>query len=158
MISYKPLSVALALLSITYAATVAHAQAARQQKVSISLRSLAVAPGERIVGFHLEVTSGRIARLPEVPIGWNLSVDNDPSWNTKLDASVIVASAALAPDFFKNFAVIEKHTSDARFDITGDIIVSRDFASTRTIHVGMKDFVFRPVDTDRTQAARDHRN
>jgi hypothetical protein len=105
------------------------------------LPGLQLAAGERIVGFHLDVTSGRIAQLPAVPIGWNISVENDPSWNTKLDASVIVAAAALDATFFKNFVLVEKHEGALNtFRLSGKIAVSRDFSSTRTIPVAMKDF------------------
>lgn len=113
------------------------------QILSVSLPALRLAAGERVVGFQVDVTSGRIAQLSSVPIGWNISVETDPSWNTKLDASVIVAAAALDPSFFKNFIEVEKHESPrGAFGLTGEITVSTDFSSTRIIPVAMKDFTF----------------
>ena len=71
--------------------------------VSVSLSALHLDTAERVVGFHFEVTAGRIAQIPDMPIGWNISVDNDPSWNTSVDGSIRVAAAALDSSFFQIF-------------------------------------------------------
>jgi len=112
--------------------------------VSISLPGLEIGAAERVVSFNLKVTSGRVAQLPDMPIGWNISVDNDPSWNTSVNASVQVAAAALDASYFKDFAVIEKEdTAESPFDLGGKVTVSTDFSHSRTIQVAMKDFVIR---------------
>ena len=112
--------------------------------VSISLPGLEIGAAERVVGFSFNVTSGRIAQLPDMPIGWNISVDNDPSWNTSVAASVHVAAAALDASFFKDFAVIEKEdAADSPFELAGKVVVSTDFSHSRAIQVAMKDFVIR---------------
>lgn len=96
------------------------------------------------MGFGFEVTSGRIAQLPDMPMGWNISVDNDPSWNTRVDASILVAAAALDASFFKDFAVIEKDGgAESPFELKGGVVISTDFSRTRTIQVAMKDFGIR---------------
>jgi hypothetical protein len=112
-----------------------------RQFVSVSLPALRIAAGERVVGFEFEVTSGRIAQITDIPIGWNISVDNDASWDTKIHASVLVAAAALDGSCFKEFAVIEKEGNTERpFEIKGKIDVSTDFSKVREIQVRMKDF------------------
>ena len=132
---------AFLLLVLSAAEEPAGAEPSGTQLVSVSLPTLHVAAEERVVGFHFEVTSGRIAQIPDMPIGWNISVDNDPSWNTKIDASVIVAAAALDASFFKNFVVIEKDdSSESPFEIKGEFLVSSDFSNVRKIQVEMRDF------------------
>ena len=102
----------LALLSAVAAATLlvlvsgaadrpAGAAPPHEHFVSVSLSALPIGAGERVVGFDFEVTSGRIAKITDMPIGWNVSVDNDPSWNTKIHASGLVAAAALNGSFSK---------------------------------------------------------
>lgn len=120
------------------------AQSSQSQFASASLPLLRLAAGERIVGFNLRVTSGRIVQMSDVPAGWNISVDNDPSWNTKINASIAVASAAVDPPFFKDFIVIEREPgSEKPFAIAGEVLVSKDFSTVRRIKVGMKDFTMR---------------
>lgn len=112
------------------------------QVMSISIPSLAISKEERVVGFEVHITSGRIAELPNVPIGWSISVDNSPSWNTVIKGSTLVGAAALDPDFFTDFLVVEKNESlGLAFDVRGEVVVTRDFIKERRINVGLKDLV-----------------
>jgi hypothetical protein len=111
--------------------------------MSVSVPALQIANNERIVGFEIHVRSGRIALLPNVPIGWNISVDNDPSWNTVIKGSIDVAAAAVNPDFLRDFMVVEVKkdaSSDAPFDLQGEVIVTSNFITERRIKLSMKDF------------------
>jgi hypothetical protein len=138
--------VALLLLVPGNAGRPAEASVAAGSFVSVSLPALKIEAGERVVGFDFEVTSGRIAQIRDAPIGWNISVSNDPSWNTTIHASVIVAAAALDGSFFKDFVVLEKQASGgSAFELKGKIIVSTDFTRTRTIPVGNKDLKIRSI-------------
>jgi hypothetical protein len=124
---------------------------ARRQTFSVSIPNLPVGTKERIVGFEIHVSSGRTAALPNIPIGWNLSVDNDPSWKTELEASSRVGASALAPGFFRNFLCIEKNESlGLPFGIAGEISVTEDFVKARKIPVAMKD-----IDLKQTVARND---
>lgn len=108
--------------------------------LSVSISNLNIAAGERVVGFEFHVTSGRIVRVPDMPIGWNISVDNDPSWNTKITGSIMVAAAAVDSSFFRNFLVVEKDASlGIPLRIQGDVVVSKDFVNTRKISISMTD-------------------
>lgn len=141
------LSVAITVLLLTASLEpdgLTEAGTAHSQFVLVSLPALHVGAAERIVGFHLKVTSGRIAQMADMPIGWSVSVENDPSWNTKIDASILVAAAAVDTSFFKNFAVIEKERSaENPFNLVGEVDVSADFSKVRKIPVAMKNFVVR---------------
>ena len=114
---------------------------ARRQALCVSIPNLQVGNKERVVGFEIHIASGRIAALPNIPIGWNVSVDNNPSWTTEIEASSKVGAAAVAPGFFREFLFIEKAESrDVPFQISGEIVVTEDFATERRIQIGMKDF------------------
>jgi hypothetical protein len=56
---------------------------------------LHIAPGSRIMGFDFRVTSGRVSEMADVPAGWQIAIDNDPSWNAKIKGVAIVGAAAL---------------------------------------------------------------
>jgi len=103
---------------------------------------------ERIVGFEIHVHSGRVAQLPNVPIGWNISVDNDPSWETSVTGSISVGSAAVNANFLRGFMVVEAQKdapSDLPFDLQGEVILTSDFVKERRIKLTMKDFQIKRV-------------
>jgi hypothetical protein len=130
------------LASLVLSMVLGGAKLTHAQTLSVSIPSLRLAPNERVVAFEIRVTSGRIASLPNLPIGWHISVDNDPSWNTAIRASSRVGAAALGPDFFRKFVVIEKNTSLGNpFDVVGEVDVTRNFATGRRIKLRMADFV-----------------
>jgi hypothetical protein len=119
-------------------------EAARRQTIFVSIPALHATSKERVVGFEIHITSGRIAALPNVPIGWNVSIDNNASWNTLIKASSTVGAAAVDPGFFREFLVVEKNESlGVPFDMGGEVVVTEDFATARRIKIGIKDFALR---------------
>jgi hypothetical protein len=127
------------------------------QTLSASIPALHLTGKERIVGFELHLQSGMIARLPKVPYGWSLSIDNDPSCNTTVSGSIAVGAGAVAPDFFQDFLVVEVEDNSFEhmpFDLQGDVIVTEDFVAERRIKLMKKDFVFKTV-TDRKNVVQE---
>jgi hypothetical protein len=117
-----------------------------QQTFTVSVPKLNLQPGERVVGFKFRLQAARVARLNDAPIGWSVSIDNDPSWNTSLEATVKVGAAALDASFFHRFLRVEKAEPPlVPFELTGSIYVTRDFSDTREIKLGREDFHFAPV-------------
>lgn len=108
---------------------------------------------ESIVGFKVTLTAGAVASIPEVPIGWNCVIDNDPSWNTTLTATVIVAAAALEPAYFsKGFVTVSKARplvgqleSERKFDVHVEVALSADFEHERRLNFGPQDLVLTKV-------------
>jgi hypothetical protein len=114
------------------------------QRYTLTVPNLRLEPGERVVGFSVEVDSGRIVSAPNAPIGWNLTIDNDPSWRTNLTATVIVGAAALDARFFNNFVVIEKSSlGGVPFTVRCEVDVTKDWQSVRHIQVEQGDLVLR---------------
>ncbi len=114
---------------------------AQRQTLCVSIPNLQLSNKVRVVGFQIHIASGRIAALPNIPVGWNVSVDNNPSWTTEIEASSKVGAAAVDPGFFREFLFIEKDESlDVPFQISGEIVVTEDFATETRIQIGMKDF------------------
>ena len=121
--------------------------------MSVSVPHLQIANNERITGFEIHIRSGRIACLPNLPIGWSISVNNDPSWNTDIEGSIAVGAAAVGPDFFRGFMVVEEETDVPRtlpLDIYGDVFVTSDFENERRIKLSMKDFVTKTIGSTKT--------
>jgi len=122
------------------------------QILSVSIPALHLTGKERIVGFEFHLRSGMIARLPNVPYGWSISIDNDPSWNTRISGSLAVGAAALDVDFFRDFMVVEVEDPPwgPPLDLSGEIIVTSDFLTERRIKLGKKDFVLVKASGSRT--------
>lgn len=131
---------------LTALGAVSQARLARKEhKLAVSVPGLHLSSNERIVAFDIHVVSGRVAALPDIPIGWNVSVNNDPSWNTKVAGSLKVGAAAVDPIFFRNFLVVEENQSATiPFQLSGDVVVTKDFAEERQIALSSKDFSFGP--------------
>lgn len=114
------------------------------QSISVSITSLNMKPKERVVGFDVCITSGRIARLSDFPIGWSISVDNDASWNAVAKGSATVGAAAIDINYFQKFMVIEKNESlGIPFDMKGEVIVTSDFAAERRIKFVLKNLTIK---------------
>jgi hypothetical protein len=102
----------------------------------VSAERAVLRSGERIVGFELTVSSGRIAALPTLPIGWSVTVDNYPSWQTHMTGSILIGAAALSPAELKDFVVVEAYGSGAgQFRVELTLTVTVDFSRERRIHL-----------------------
>lgn len=124
----------------------ARAGTSHSDLLNISISNLRLNSRERVVGFEFHIKSGRVAAVQGIPAGWDVRVENNPSWNAVVRGSSLVGAAAVDASFFKNFIVIEKNESlGLPFDVSGDIVVTRDFVKERRIHVSMKDATLVPA-------------
>jgi len=116
----------------------------------LSVKNFKLSGVERVVGYKLKITSGRISALKKVPIGWNVTIDNDPSWNTTLTGSIIVAAAAIKPNFFDKFVQVEKFEQDEiDFDLMLEIITTSDFEKETSILLDKKLLLLTPINSRR---------
>jgi hypothetical protein len=51
----------------------------------------------RITQFKISITSGRIKFMNDIPPGWSVSINNDPSWVSTIQANILVGAAAIIP-------------------------------------------------------------
>ncbi len=114
------------------------------EKLSVSFASLKLTGAERVVGFEVTFVGAGIVSLPSVPMGWEISIDNQPSWNTRITASAVVGAAALDSRYFRSFIVIQKAPEKGLdFAISGTIWATEDFTTTREIQLKTTDVVLR---------------
>ena len=50
---------------------------------------------QRVVGFSLSLSNACFGSFPELPAGWSFEILNDPSWQGRMEAQVIVGAAAI---------------------------------------------------------------
>ncbi len=107
------------------------------------------------MGFEVKVHAGRIASLPAVPIGWYLTIDNDPSWNTRMSGSIAVGAAALDLRFFRDFIAVERGSLPGlELEVTAEIVVSEDFQTVRHIPIRMNDLILKKLPQGSSRQSR----
>jgi len=131
----------IALLLTVSVVGVAQNVAKASETVSLSIPHITTAKGERIVGFEIELTAGMVQSLSNLPLGWYVEVDNDPSWRTTIKGSIRVGAAALdANDFRKLRVTIQRDTTYSKFSVSGTVALTTDFERTRKIALVGGDF------------------
>ena len=114
------------------------------QTFFVSVPKPSLANGERIVAFEIHVRAGRVVSLPNVPIGWYLEVDNNPSWNTVVKGNIQVGAAAVDARFLRDLLIVEGEPDPRegrRLSLDGEIVMTSDFSTEKTIKLSSKDFV-----------------
>ena len=112
--------------------------------LSISIGPVPISDKERVVGFKLNIKAGRIANLEFIPPGWNITIDNDPSWNATIVGSSMVGSAAIDIKSLDDFVVVEKYEfMGLNFVVEAEIVVTQDFEKERQIHLKTEDLVIK---------------
>ncbi len=53
------------------------------------------APAGRVAGMTFVLEHGAIEGVSNIPAGWRIAIDNDPSWMTKVTAQAVVGAAFL---------------------------------------------------------------
>ncbi len=108
----------------------------------LSLAGIKLEKNERIAGFEINIKSGKIQSVPNVPIGWELVIDNDPSWTTSIKGTAIVGSAFLGSNdknLLENMLTIERLTEgiipkEIPFNVKASIhIVNTETERQRTV-------------------------
>jgi len=125
------------------------ANAEDQQEFRLSVAGIAAEPSERVAEFHLNIKGALIVSFPHVPVGWAITIDNDPSWNAEVSGVAIVGAANLPPgELRSDFLEVRRMPDDMRkyagvpqdVSITGYIILYKTDHSKR-IELSNQDFV-----------------
>ncbi len=116
----------------------------------VSIRHLVLAPGERVIGFDVQIQSARVTALLKVPPLWDIKIENDPLWTVKVAGRIEMGSAAINGEFWGDFLVIRKWTAEdlggispPPFNITMEITTTVDFASAKRVLLGKEDLLLR---------------
>ena len=117
---------------------------------SVSPPHLGAAIGERVVSFEIHISAGEVLAVSNLPIGWYVVVDNDPSWQTKISGNARVGAASLDPDEFQKLRlVVKKDEFYLKFAVAGTASVTKDFQKERHVALKMSDFSVTAADHER---------
>ena len=115
---------------------------------SISTKNIDLGKYNRIANFELNIRSGSVYSVPRVPQGWEIYIDNQPSWNTRVTGGAVVGAAGLYTDFFEEeFLVIEKNTdyNPGMFRIELVLYTTSNFEDVKKYYVDSKNIVLKKM-------------
>lgn len=147
------------VFAVIVSLTVQRGNALSCELVHVAIPKDRLAENDRIVAFTASIAAGGVLSLPSVPIGWSITIDNDPSWQTSIKGTTIVGAAALdtrsSPAFFDRFLTIKKEPCsaylDAPLDVTVEIVTTTDFVNLKTLVLKKSDL---KLDSEVTGATR----
>ncbi len=120
-------------------------QATAGEWLTVGLTRLPMDGGERIVGIHIEITAGIIHAMNGLPRGWRITIDNKADGSASVLGGAEVGAAALDADQLIKFLRIEKDESlGEKFEISGQLDVTRDFVDVRTLPLRLDNFAVAP--------------
>ena len=110
----------------------------------LSFPNLHLLPGERVSKIDLHIRSAMIIGFRTIPVGWQINIDNDPSWMTQVTGTAIVGAAwpepsALQPWFLSVLGGPRgPSVRTTRINVDGSITVSNG-DNTRVIEIMDRD-------------------
>jgi hypothetical protein len=120
----------------------------------LSMGGIPLKNNERISGFEITISAGRVMSLPLLPMGWNVVIDNDPSWTTSIRGNAPVGAAFLNnrdQNLLENMLTIERLADDliskeVPFDVTATFqIVNTENNMEQTISATREKLVLRKI-------------
>ncbi len=139
------------MLLAVLAIFVVSAEAAETGSYAVSISNVTASSGEVIVFFHLQVTAGFFVDVSNLPPGWNVAIDNEPSALTEINANTIVGAASLAPAELEKikFVLEKREMEDVKFNLSGEVSFTKDYEKMRVVHLKMSDFIVTPSGKER---------
>ena len=128
--------IALTLVRLLFVST-AHAQ-----EQTFVLRQIHFEKGGRVVGLEVLIDAGSFVAIEPLPMGWFLTIDNDPSQQTSLKGDAGVGTAALEPRDLRNLRIRTRAVvfGGQRFSVSGTLVVTEDFQHERRIPLSLANF------------------
>jgi hypothetical protein len=118
----------------------------------LSIVGLRYTPKERVSEFDLKILGGQVVRLSRVPIGWTISISNDPGWSSEISGKAIVGAAFMRPgEFINGFLSIKVLPGELKqfpgepqtATVTGYVDLYKP-DTMRTVHLSNANFVISP--------------
>ena len=116
----------------------------------VSIPAVALAPNESIYGISIKTESGVIVRT-NVPIEWDLNIDNSEGERSALKAWAIVGAAALdgnGSGYFHDLLEVGRYKHPiilTRFEITVTLSITNDrTGAERKIRLPLKEMILKP--------------
>ncbi len=129
-------NVTLAII-LFIAAITTSAQSPSSSHATFNFANVQLQPGERIVQIQVHADASSFEAVSPLPVGWHITIDNDPSWRTQLIGSCYVGAAAIDSAKLNklHFRMVISQYGGLKFALNASVTVTKDFEHTREIKV-----------------------
>jgi hypothetical protein len=113
----------------------------RPDVCNISIPNINASANESIFALDIVVNGGAIQGMSNIPAGWQIEIENDSDWVSRIRANSTIGSASLAEDELKRlvFNVRRNKSQSSTFDVSGSASLSQT-SSKRKLALTMEDF------------------
>lgn len=140
----------LLVVAIFVGLSATSADAGQAPTYHLSFHTLHSSPGERVSKFTLHFRSAMIIGIRNIPIGWKINIDNDPSWMTQISGTAVVGAAWLEPSVLRPWFLSllsgppGRSASKKAIGIEGFVVLSNG-DNARTVEIGKGDVSLIPL-------------
>ncbi|MBB5063731.1 hypothetical protein [Granulicella mallensis] len=115
-----------------------------QRHGGLVLKDLPIPKGARVIGLEVHLAAGAFDSLAEIPVGWHVVVDNDPSWQANFEAHASAGAEGLDESTVQNLwlEVIKNEVGDRKFIASGWVILTSNTEKERRIPLSSYNFEF----------------
>lgn len=108
---------------------------------NVSIPAIKATSDESIINIEVAVNAGTIQAVSNIPLGWQIHIDNDANWISHVRANATVGAASLAADELKRvvFNIRRNEADNFKFTITGTAALATTFEK-RKLDLTMQDF------------------
>jgi len=97
-----------------------------------------------VMAFEVRIDNGGLESISGIPMGWNIVVDNDASWVTRVSGTITIGAAALTRGQFEkiHFHIVRGRIEGQEFRMSGSIsvFVRPDVEQERSIQLSSGNF------------------
>lgn len=113
--------------------------------VSVSFPPIGLEENERIVGLEIAVTHGFVTSIDNIPPDWDIHLEVDPPWQTKVSGATHHGTGALTSPSPLDSLVTIRPWPDKNYglDIQATLHTTIDFEKTRTREFKMNELELR---------------
>lgn len=108
----------------------------------VSIPNLKISPDQSVTSFQINVNAGSIVGTSNIPVGWNVLIEDDVSWRSRVKANATAGAASLSAEELKRLIFVVRRNEGAafKFDVSGSSIVSKNFEDPKKMPLAMADF------------------
>ena len=115
-----------------------------QRHGGLLLKDFQVPKGARVVGYEIHLVGGAFESITDIPNGWHVAFENDPSWKASFDAHAKPGAAALDEKALRSIwlQITRNEVGDTQFNVWGSLTVASNLGVEKEVPLSSFSFDF----------------